>query len=338
MLRHLTSVVPKSILELSTFSKHCKICFAPIFLGKRSFAVTPMKFLRKNIVHVMLLLLLWSAWDTAAIAQHDSTQTVMATDSSSSPVVVADRRLYFTNHPDFNFDAPVVSRLETPFQSPDRTRLFYFCFGMVLFLGVVRSSFTKYVSDIFRVFYRSNFRQYSLREQLSQNKFPSLLLNLLFFLNAAMFLNLLLDSKAMAGRSFWENFGLLSLGLIVLYGGKFIVIQFAGWLLHAKEVAGTYGFIVFLVNKIIGIVLLPVVILMAIGYQKAAEIGITIALVAVGLLLLYRFVQAFQLIKSKRQTNPVHFFIYFCAFELLPLALIGKFAMTALATSSWTNQ
>ena len=44
---------------------------------------------------------------------------------------------------------------------------------------------------------------------------------------------------------------------------KFAVIQLTGWIFNAKEPATTYSFIVFLVNKIIGLVLLPLLLLLA---------------------------------------------------------------------------
>lgn len=239
--------------------------------------------------------------------------------------------LFFDNHPALPFNAPVVSQVETGFLSPDKSRLFYFCFGLVLLLALVNRLFGKYMSDLFRIFYKGNFTQSGLRDQLMQNSLPSLLLNLLFFAAAGMFINFLVHERSTVIRlNFWQSFGAVTAFVALAYGIKYMLLRLSGWVLNAKELAGNYSFVVFLVNKMAGFILLPTVILMAIGQGRAAEIAQYTCLSLIALLLLYRFAVGYQMSKTKTRTNPLHFFIYFCSFELLPLALIGKLAITML--------
>ena len=58
--------------------------------------------------------------------------------------------------------------------------LFYGFIGLLLFLAVIRQSFPKYFTDLFRLFFRTTLKQRHLSEQLTQTPLPSFLLNLLF--------------------------------------------------------------------------------------------------------------------------------------------------------------
>jgi hypothetical protein len=50
---------------------------------------------------------------------------------------------------------------------------FYIVAGLLFILGLIRSGFPKYFSDLFKLFFRVTFRQQSIREQLLQNAWPS---------------------------------------------------------------------------------------------------------------------------------------------------------------------
>lgn len=286
---------------------------------------------RRLIVYV-LLTLLPNWYVSAQPVPPDPAQL-----RSDSLADMAPPRFIWEPHPVFSFSGPVVQRLETPFAPPDRSTLFYFCLGMVFFLAIVRSGFEKYFRDLFMVFYRSNFRQNSLKEQLSQNRLPSLLLNLLFFISAGMFVNLLAHGSVPSTGGFWRSFLLWTAAIGGVYAVKWLMLQVSGWLFHVREAAAAYTFVVFLVNKLMGIVLIPATVLLAIGYTPAADMAIVVAGGAIAILLLYRYVQGFQLVKSKSRTSPLHFFVYFCAFELLPLLLLGKIAWTALQQNIQTG-
>ena len=60
--------------------------------------------------------------------------------------------------------------------------LFYSLLGMLLVLAVLRRSFPKYWSDLFRLFFRTTLRQRQLRDQMELASLPSLAMNIFFFL------------------------------------------------------------------------------------------------------------------------------------------------------------
>jgi hypothetical protein len=105
---------------------------------------------------------------------------------------------------------------------------------------------------------------------------------------------------------------------------KYLVIQFTGWVFNAKEPASTYSFIVFLINKMIGVALVPLLLLLAFSNGQVWDITITISTGVIVLLFLFRYIISLRIIRGALSINPLHFFIYLCAVELMPMLIIYK--------------
>ena len=115
----------------------------------------------------------------------------------------------------------------------------------------------------------------------------------------------------------WINIKLFHLKLnsgILLIIFKYLVIQFMGWVFNAKEQASTYGFIVFLINKVIALVLLPLLLLLAFSSDYMQEVVLTIAACVVILLLIFRYIISLTIIRGALSVHPLHFFIYLIKF------------------------
>jgi hypothetical protein len=114
------------------------------------------------------------------------------------------------------------------------------------------------------------------------------------------------------------------IGLSIAYFIKFIGLKVTGWLFSLTEAADSYIFIVFIVNKMMGILLLPFLFLLAFSVGKVYTIGLTLSWCLLGGLIAYRFFLTYAAIHNQVKVNPFHFFLYLCAFEIAPLLLIYK--------------
>ncbi|GAA4321983.1 DUF4271 domain-containing protein [Flaviaesturariibacter amylovorans] len=248
------------------------------------------------------------------------------------PLIVAQRfdSIVWKLHPFFRFDSPLRLR-ESVRVVAGKESLFYITVGLLLLFAVVRNAFGKYVVDLFRLFFRATLKQRQAKEQLLQSPLPSLLLNLLFVLSAALFLNLLFARFALgSGYSFWELMGYTALGLSTLYLGKFLVLKLVGWIFGVSEGVDAYIFIVFTTNKIIGMMLLPFVVLLAFTGGVTAQVGLSLSLVVLGSLYLYRYFISWTTVQRQVRLNAFHFLLYLLAFEVVPLLLINKVLFRAL--------
>jgi hypothetical protein len=97
-----------------------------------------------------------------------------------------------------------------------------------------------------------------------------------------------------------------------------------GWIFNIRRAADTYIFIVFLVNKMLGIFLLPFLAFIIFEPPQTQQVFVTLSLIFVVVMMLYRFFFSFNPLQNEIKWSLFQFFIYLCAFELAPLILIYK--------------
>lgn len=203
--------------------------------------------------------------------------------------------------------------------------LFYFLVALLSYFACIRLIFGKYLDNLMTLFFRVTMRQQQIRDQLLQNPLPSLLLNILFVISTGYYLALLSRYYNLVFvESFWLTL-LYAIGLVsAIYLAKFVVLKLTGWVFNIRSATDTYVFIVFLVNKMIGVFLLPFIILMSFPDQLLMPVLVLLSYIMLGLFLGYRFLNSFRPIRSEIKVNRFHFFLYLCAFEIAPLLLICK--------------
>jgi hypothetical protein len=228
-------------------------------------------------------------------------------------------------HPYYNFFGKGVRVTVQEKKVNGREGIFYFLAGLLIYFGFIRLIFGKYLDNLITLFFRVTMRQQQIRDQLLQSPLPSLFLNLLYFINGGFFLSLVVKHFNIVPISNqWILFGWCSALLMVIYSGKFITLKLSGWVFNVRHATDTYIFIVFLVNKMIGIFLLPVLVVMAFAGPALFQVVMTLAFLALVIFFVYRFIISYRPIRSEIKLNRFHFFIYLCAFEIAPLLLIYK--------------
>ena len=209
--------------------------------------------------------------------------------------------------------------------------LFYLLVGLCFYFGLIRLFFWKYLNNLFALFFRASMRQPQMREQALQTPLPSLLLNILFILTSGLYACFLVRYYQFARQTeFWILYIYCVLAMFVIYLTKYSVLKICGWVFNITKGADNYIFIVFLVNKILGIAFLPFVILIAFSGPITIDILITISLVMIFILFIYRFIACFGTVRSQIKLNVFHYFLYLCAFEIAPLLLIYKIVLSFL--------
>jgi hypothetical protein len=234
-------------------------------------------------------------------------------------------------NPYFNFTGPPVVEIFEVHQSDSKDSLFYLVVGILFYFALIRLFFEKYFNNLMTLFFRVSLRQQQIREQVLQTPLPSLLLNLFFIITGGLYACFLLHySQFGAGINFWYLYLDCMIGLGAIYLVKFLVLKFCGWVFSISRATDTYIFIVFLVNKMLGIFLLPFLIMITFSGDQARQIFITISLAMVFVLWMYRVLAAYRPIRNEIKLTPFHFFLYLCAFEIAPLLLIYKVLLTYL--------
>jgi Domain of unknown function (DUF4271) len=227
----------------------------------------------------------------------------------------------------FNFSGEGVVRTVSMRQHGGKEGVFYLLMGLFFLLAVIRAMFGRYLMHLFAVFFRASMKQKQIREQLLQTPLASLLLNVLFIGTAALFVTFILQNRVKAGAqplAFWWLYLYAAGALSLLYLGKFFILKLIGYTLRMEPATDTYIFIVFMCNKVLAIVLLPLLLLVAFGGISLATVAITVCYVLVTGIFAYRYISAYGYINRELRTSRFHFFLYLCAFEVAPLLLIYK--------------
>jgi hypothetical protein len=229
---------------------------------------------------------------------------------------------------------PVVENADI--HRPDsKDSVFYLLLGILFYFALVRIFFEKYFNNLLTLFFRVSLRQQQIREQVLQTPLPSLLLNGLFVVTGGLYAAYLLHYFRYAGGiNFWILYLDCMLILGVVYLIKFLVLKFCGWVFSISRATDIYIFIVFLVNKMLGIFLLPFLILISFSSGTAHEVYITLSIAMVFVFLAYRVLASFRPIRNEIKLTPFHFFLYLCAFEIAPLLLIYKVLLAYLEKAS----
>lgn len=229
------------------------------------------------------------------------------------------------NHPYYQFKGKSRVLLLKQAGAKSTDGLFYFLFGLLFYYAIIRIFFYKYLHNITTLFFRATMRQQQLREQLSQAPLPSLFLNILFVCAGGMFLAFVAwYNQFLPEQNLWLLWGYGCLLVLGIYLGKFIILKIIGWIFNVSNATDTYIFIIFMVNKMVGIFLVPVLILIAFPYGSFLSVIITLAFIMLALALVYRFIISYKPIRNEIKVSRFHFFIYLCAFEIAPLLLIYK--------------
>lgn len=228
-------------------------------------------------------------------------------------------------HPYFNFNTRPISVLPDVKIFHGKEVMFYVIVALLLLFALFKLAFAKYFSDLFRVFFRTTMKQRQIREQLMQAPLASLVFNVFFVASVGLYIDFLLqyyDLRPVA--NFWLLYLYCAIGITVIYLVKFIGLKICGWLFNMKQAADSYIFIVFIINKVIGIFLVPFLVMLAFMDGVGYTIAMVLSWCGIGLLLLYRFILGFSTVRNEVRFNLFHFFLYFVAFEVAPLLLIYR--------------
>ena len=276
---------------------------------------------------------------TASVYAQKADSVVAKPDSLLfKPVIDSVIQAVFIN-PDLKFKNKILNSSAEPVsisvqfkKTESKDSLFYLITGIVMLLAFFKYFYNRYFINLFRVFFNTSLRQSQLTDQLLQAKLPSLLFNVFFIISAGVYVYILLAHYYNIDKDNKWLFIISSIAILGLtYLIKFCTLKFTGWVTGLKEITNTYIFVIFLINKIIGIFLIPFIIIMAFSESSIAKIAVLISLMSIGVLLLLRFFRSYGLLQNQLKISRFHFVLYIAAIELLPLLLIYKGLMIYLS-------
>jgi len=207
-------------------------------------------------------------------------------------------------------------------------------FTVILFLIIfgfmwIRVFYQRILRQILSAFFSSSVSNQIVRDENILIQRASVMLSIMFYLVAALFLYQL--STAYHWDKEWLTNGFSRLIIFAFfiafaYSLKMILLKLIGYVLDIDKQVASYIFNIFLMNNILGIALLPVVIVIA--YVATAYLNLVFgaALFIITATFLYRLIRGIAIGMTIPKFSVFYLFLYLCAFEIAPLALIFKIA------------
>ncbi len=227
----------------------------------------------------------------------------------------------------------IISDIEHPHIAESQTADFYLLLSLCLILGLIRFMDTRYFINLWRAFWNPTLSNRQLKEQLQGAGLPNLLMNIFFTFAGGAYIYYVVKfftphHSGVIPPSLLIIMLIAGTGLIYL--AKYAAVRFSGWAFRVEGITEHYLFNVFLINKVLAVALIPFIIILAFADHQWAQQVVIISFVSAGILLLNRYIRSWQVFGSFFQYSKFHFFMYLCASELLPLAVLMKLLVKGL--------
>lgn len=209
----------------------------------------------------------------------------------------------------------------------DSDWMLWYIISTFILLIVARFTYKKYLQQIFVAAANIHVTNRLFRERNSLTARTSLYLNMLFCFNAGLFAYQIMNyfSISTLGINGFFTTLIISCLLIIVYIGKYIFLNIIGFLFNEAELIDEYTHTIFLFNKITGLLLFPVIIMMPyLKNQYIHEIHIigigVFVLIAAYILRLLRGI----VLSLRQNISILYTFLYLCILEFVPLILLLK--------------
>lgn len=192
-------------------------------------------------------------------------------------------------------------------------------------LKVVNS---KVIQQLFSALFSNSVTNQIVRDENVLMQRASVLFSLIFYFTGALFLyqvSVYYHWNYRLINSGFARFVIFVLFLATAYSFKMVFLKLLSIILNMDKAVSTYIFNIFLINNIVGIILIPVVILIAFST------GFTLYLIwlAIAILLVsffYRLFRGFIIWTTMSRSSLYYLILYLCALEIAPLLILLKLA------------
>ncbi len=289
----------------------CLILILFLFLSNAAFAQTPVQ--------------LQVTGSTNSIQQASSDSSVHQQSMPEAQLPLIDhfiQEIAYTGMKKAAIDNPELVRV-----NKHMDLIFYLFLLLVMFVGILKSGFPNYFSNMVRVFFNTSLRQNQLTDQLLQSKLPSLLFNIFFVLMTALYLFVLFGKMGFTSIQSTQTLILFVLFIMAMYLMKYFCLQLFGWFSGKAQSADVYIFMVFLVNKFMAIILLPLTMMIYYSEGVVRDFAMVASMLLVVVFFLFRYIRSFVLIGQNLKVGRFHFLLFIVGMEILPILLICKWGM-----------
>lgn len=195
-------------------------------------------------------------------------------------------------------------------------------FVAMVLLASVRTGWHKYLVQLFYAVVNASAADRLYQEKNSSVYWGAFQLDVLFYLLFSAFLFQLVNHfhLEVAGRNF-VRYTICLAAVVFYFLIKKTIYIFTGYVVERTGETGEYLFQMNTFNRVAGIILLPIVLLIAFSPFRQPDVLITAGILIIISLYVLLITRGFITL-LKKEFSIFYLFLYFCTLEFLPLVLI----------------
>lgn len=219
-------------------------------------------------------------------------------------------------------------------QRPYRNKSGYLLASVFLLgiFGLIRFFQGKHISDLNWILVKTKLGR--MKSELPiKHEILSFFLVLFFFLCSTFILSYFLYYFYPAlYHSFpaWKIFSLLLTLIFLSFFVKWMIIRMLAWIFKFQKVVHSYQKHLYYIHQLAGYFLIPLCALMILPNARTSMTVTVISGFVLGSVLIFKYLLNFAYVKKLKEINGIQIFIYLCALEILPVAILIRFLMDNL--------
>ncbi len=220
--------------------------------------------------------------------------------------------------------SPVLQPQKNSTSINDRSFLSIVAGILIIISTVLIVLYRSVVSQIYRAFLNDNILKLKQREQGSFLHLSLIALYFLFFLNAGFFCYLIAKNFGPPIQDQWQTLAFCTLGVSGIFMLKHLFLRLLGVIFPISKELRQYSFTIVVFNITIGLLLLPLNLLTALGPSGSSKYLIYSTLGIIALIYCFRFMRSLLIASRHISLNKFHFFMYLCTVEIAPTLVLVK--------------
>ncbi len=202
-----------------------------------------------------------------------------------------------------------------------------FLFALV-FIAILLSINRSLILKIFKSIWYYNLTNILFRNFVSREYIYYLFLFINFVINFSLFVYLFLNKYF--HLSGFQLYAIIFFIVLMIYFFKHLFIYIFELIFPSLKSILTYNFTVLLFNISLGVFLLPLNLLIAYSFDSLSVIFVYFTVVIIVFSYILRLFRGFLITYNYFNISIVHFFLYLCTFEILPLFVLYKIIVDIL--------
>ena len=192
----------------------------------------------------------------------------------------------------------------------------------LLLIALLKAFYWRFTKQLFLSVFSQRYANQYLKEENVFTERVTLLVTVIMLINISLFLSRSIYGANLSPIDFWNIIVIIAIFFIV----KMILIRLLGYIFMLKSLAKLGVYFSFLFDRVMGLVLFPIIVFMFFSPINTSAILITLSSSVVILFLLIKLFWIWQIGIGGFGLSKIYLFLYLCMLEILPLLVLSKVA------------